>query len=308
LKKNYIVIFQGFFVLFILGQTAFGEKASRIELMDGTVYENATYKVDKQYKVITIQVGDWKRHVSFPDIARILDKNGNDVTDEYIGEYYQPSGQAPKGEEALIESKTPKRYRKRPFDVGFSFSPNYSFPLGDFYKGFTSGVGFGGDIIIPITDNVALRGTISKSGMTDDLLSEMTGFILLDDKLKLSVWRYLFSVEYYNWPRWKSDGKTVYYLYSGLGAITHTLSGTLWIKDAATGEIYALTGNDESQTKFVTTYGAGIVQMFSQKVGIELGGSFDLVYVGTYTADYFYYGNVQCALVFDLKVGIVALL
>jgi len=293
-----------FFILFSFSSLAFGAKASRIELLDGKVYENVTFTVDSEYKIITIKVGDWKQEVSFPDVARIYDEEGKDVTAEYLGDYYTTPQE--KGKPSLQE-QTYRRYRKRPFNFGFSAGTNYSFPSGDYYDGITSGIGFGADVIIPVTKNVAIRGTISKSGMKDDLKGLVPGYIILEDDLSLNAWRYLVCGEYYHWPRWKTGGKVLYYFYTGLGAISHSFSGTATVQDPFSHDIIVIYGTKDTQTKFVTTYGGGVVPMISKTVGIDIGAELDVVFVGQ-TYGYGYYNTAgQYAIVFDLKIGLVAL-
>jgi len=83
--------FLGFVLVYLcLAGSAYADKASRIELKGGELYENVTFSVDEQYKLITIEKGEWKRPVSFPNILRIIDENGRDVTADYLGEYYKP--------------------------------------------------------------------------------------------------------------------------------------------------------------------------------------------------------------------------
>jgi hypothetical protein len=293
-----------FFILFSFSSSAFGAKASRIELLDGKVYENVTFTVDSQYKIITIKKGDWKQEVSFPDVAIIYDEEGKDVTAEYLGGYYTPPQEKGKSES---QEQVYRRYRKRPFSFGFSAGTNYSFPGGDYYDGITSGIGFGADVIIPVTKNVAIRGTISKSGMKDDLKAWAPGFIILEDDLSLNAWRYLVCAEYYHWPRWKTGGKILYYFYTGLGAISHSFSGTATLEHPFSHIIEVIYSTQNTQTNFVTTYGGGVIPMISKTVGVDIGAELDLVFVGQ-TSNYgYYYTASQYATVFDLKIGLVVL-
>lgn len=296
-----------FFIVFCLAQTAFAVKSSRIELKDGKVYENVTFTVDDQYKIITIKMGDWKREVNFPDIARIYDENGKDITADYLGEYYKPPEESQKRDQQSTQKSLSRKHRKRPFDFGFSAGTNYSFPIGDYYHGIKSGIGFGVDVIIPVTKEVAIRGTISKSGMRDDLKELFPGVIIIEDNLSLSAWRYLVSGQYYRWPKWKTGGKLLYYGYVGLGAISHKFSGTALVQDPYSGDKYIIYGTKDTQSKFVITVGGGLITMISKTVGIEAGASLDEVFAGEtsgYAYPYGYYG--EGAIVFDLKVGLVA--
>lgn len=294
-----------FFILFSFSSLAFGAKASRIELLDGKVYENVTFTVDSEYKIITIKVGDWKQEVSFPDIAGIYDEEGKDVTAKYLGEYYKPPQEK---EKPSPQERVYRRYRKRPFNFGFSAGANYSFPGGDYYDGITSGIGFGADFIVPVTKNVAIRGTLSKSGMKVDLKEWAPGYIILEDDLKINAWRYLVCAEYYHWPRWKTGGKVLYYFYTGFGAISHSFSGTATVEAPVSHDLMVIYSTKDTQTKFVTTYGGGVIPMITKTVGVDIGAELDVVFVGqtgqTYSYGYYYTAS-QYASVFDFKIGLV---
>jgi hypothetical protein len=291
-----------FFILFSFSSLAFGAKASRIELLDGKVYENVTFTVDSEYKIITIKVGDWKRAVDFSDIAQIVDEDGQNVTAYHLGDYYKPPEKKREGEWLSNEDPRYKTLQKRPFDFGIRGGTNYSFPIGDYYNGVKSGIGYGFDVFIPVTKNVAIRGTISKSGMKNDLKSMFGDMTILKDDLSLNAWRYAVSGQYYKWPGWKTGAKLLYYGFVGLGVITHKFSGSATIQDPISGETVILYGTGDSEDKFMITYGGGLITMISKRVGIELGATFDLIFVrGTP-----YYESTNAA-VFDLKVGLVGL-
>ena len=297
-----------FFVIFCLSHSAFAAKASRIELKDGTVYENVTFTVDTQYQVITVKMGDWKKNVGFLDIARIIDEEGDDVTAKVLGDYYKPVEEERKGEWLSEEDTTYKIYQKRPFDFGMRAGANYSFPIGDYYDGTESGVGYGIDVMITVTRNVAVRGTISRAGMRDDLKSMFPGIMIVEDNLCLNVWRYAVSGQYYKWPRWRTGGKLLYYGFAGLGVITHKFSGSATVQDPVTGELVVLYGTGDTENKFMLTYGGGIISMISDRVGIEMEATFDVVFVGTAEDRTIgYYGEGQTASIFGLKAGIVGL-
>ena len=304
------MIFQGrwaslvalFFIVFCFSHKAFAAKASRIELKGGEVYENVTFTVDEHYQVITIKMGDWKRTVNFSDIAQIVDEDGQDVTAYHLGDYYKPPEKKREGEWLSKEDPRYKTLQKRPFDFGVRGGTNYSFPIGDYYNGVKSGIGYGFDVIFPVTKNVAIRGTISKSGMKNDLKSMFPGMTILKDDLSLNAWRYAVSGQYYKWPGWKTGAKLLYYGFVGIGVITHKFSGSATIQDPISDETVILYGTGDSEDKFMITYGGGLITMISKRVGMELGATFDLVFVrGTA-----YYESTNAA-VFDLKVGLVGL-
>lgn len=294
-------------VAFCLAKPAFADKASRIELADGTAYENVTFTVDKLYQVVTLQVGDWKQKVDFPEIALILDEDGKDITAKVLGDQYKPVEKKREGEWLSKEDPKYKAHQKRPFDFGIRAGGNYSFPMGDYYEDFKSGIGYGFDAVITVTKNVAIRGSISRAGIKEDLKAMWPGFIILEDDLGLSVWRYAISGQYYQWPGWRTDGRLLYYGSAGLGIITHKGSGSAVVQDPITDELWIVTGGD-AENKFILTYGGGIITMISEKVGIEFGITFDAIFVGSSDDRLVVgYDESKYANIFDLKLGLVGL-
>lgn len=296
--------------------TAFADTANRIELVDGKIYENVEYTVDNVYKTITFKTGDWKRTVSFTDVAVIIDEVGDDITEEVLGSYYQPSGGKVSTSISEVgrtsdngEFKSASSLRKeKPFEVAFRFGGNYSFPLGTYYDGVSSGIGYGFDAIIPITKEIALRGTFSKSGMNvtaeewRDMFLREFGIdigILPDGALDWTARRYIIAVQWYNWPHWKSVGKTYYYFYSGVGIISHTMSGDL-VDETLLMDPTA----DFNDSKFIMPGGGGLVTMVSENIGLEFGLAYDMVFVGSSG----YTNSMQYAFTFDLKAGVIFML
>ncbi len=298
--------------LFGHSQPVSAAHASRIELRDGSVFEAVIYQVDNTYKVISIESTQGKRTVSFTEIAVILDTGGKDVTADCLGRYFRPSRSATQGEESFSEEPLPMGYRKHPFSVGFGGGLNYSFPGGDWYEGTRSGLGFRGYLLITVARKIALRGTISKAGVRHDPDELFAGGLVLQDELSWSVWRYFMSVQYCNWPHWRTGGKVMYYVYTGLGAVSHKLSGSAVVAEYGSQDVWLISGTDAAETKFATTFGVGLVAMVSKSVGLELGAGVDIVYVGR-GGDYNYapnlgMTNVVTAGLFDLELGVVFLL
>ncbi len=294
-------------IVFCCAQAAFGARASRIELKNGQVYEDVDFSVDDVYKVLTIKRGDWKLSFSLPDIARIIDENGQDVSADYLRDYYEPPEESQESDWLPEKEMQRKGYRMRPFDFGIRAGANFSFPTGDYYEGTKSGVGYGFDAIIPVTRNIAIRGTISRSGMQDDLKSYLAYDVsVLDDNLSLNVWRYALSAQYYSWPGWRTGGSAMYYLYGGVGAISHKFSGTMTVQNRSTGEIGVIYPTGDAQTEFMFTYGGGLVAMLARQVGLEIGATVDWVFAGGQD-DQVYYGPGGNAFVLDLKAGLVGL-
>jgi hypothetical protein len=269
----------------ILPELALAADASRIELKDGEILKDVSFTADRVYQVITIQTEDVKRNFSFGDIAAIYDANGADITSDVLGKYYQPRGRTGRdisqGKPAALMSGE----RAYPWSVAFHIQPLFSIPLGDFYDGFGGDIGYGGEISFPVSREIAIRGSVSRAGVKPDFA--------VPPGVDFSVWRYVLSVQYYNWPRWREDGRTMYFLFSGLGAITHKVSEP---------------NHSEDLTKFMTALGGGVLQSLSESVGIEGCIEWDAVYVGTTDDGFSYYGNVQYAFILDFRVGLVVLL
>ena len=119
-------------ILVMMGEAVMASKAAKIELRDGTVFEQVYYRVDKVYKVIVLKIGLTERSVSFPDIGRILDEQGRDVTEDCLGRAYRRSSESlnfvpgdsaglpaedDAGEAFLIDDLSTNP--ARPFKIGF---------------------------------------------------------------------------------------------------------------------------------------------------------------------------------------------
>ncbi len=191
------------------------------------------------------------------------------------------------------------------WNVGFRIGTNFSAPSGDFYDGITSGIGFGADIIIPVSYNLAIRGTVSRSGMKLDNRFGFTSFdpnlVILSQDNSFNGTRISVTGEYYSYDRRKAfPPKLVGFFYSGLGAIAHSLSSSLTVLDNTTS-IVTTSSFSDSFTELIYVLGAGADFMISPTVGFEVTGNFDLVILGKDGAD-----RTQYAYIFDLRFGLVA--
>lgn len=322
-------------------------QSSRIETRRGAVYSECDFTIDNTYKVVVVNCADQKLNVGFGDIAFIYDESGNDVTAQYLGKYYRPvepetpptvppavdssdsvatpqddlnTGEStapgvPAGEVEWMKEEERTEIRKsKPYNAGLHAFPTFSIPIGDYYEGFNPGIGFGGEISIALAPEYAIRLNVTRQGASLDedefnrMFSAITGRQVLRNNLSTTMMHYSVSFQYYGWPRWKDDGQLWWYLTSGLGVISHSLSGTMDIYDPI--EMLAETVSvDDSETKFILSMGAGLVPMLSRTVGIECAANWDIVFVGTYEDESAYqYNEVQTAVVLDLRVGLVFLL
>lgn len=289
--------------------SALGREASRIELDDGSVYEDATFSVDNAYKIVVIRVGDWKRNVAFTDVKLILDPAGTDITQDVLEEYYRTPDEPVKQKSSWATGETGGGRRLLPWTISFRLGTNFSVPAGEYYEGINAGVGgYGIDLTVPVSKQLALRGLASKSGMRLDreefsrVVEFLLGVEVLDNDVGVRTWRYMFCVEYYKWPRRARGGNFWWFLYSGLGYVNTTFDGQMMVRDL--NDDHFLLSYDYSEGKFSLTNGGGVVHMLSSVVGMELGASFDLVFVSSEDSAYDSYTS---AFIFDFKLGLVFL-
>ena len=265
------------------------------------------FKLKEQFKVLSFNFEEKVINISYTDIKTIHDNEGTDITEKILRDYYRADNKVP-GE--IIKDTLPadtalnnnavdiiddssnantgrfenqwrsendeevKAYKKKLWDVGVSLGPCFSIPAGDYYDGIDAGVGFGGGITLAVTNNIALRGSISRTGLKWDY------------EISFKTMRYMFSVLYYHRLDRATPGRTIHYLTTGLGAVSHNAS-------------YMDLSYTES--KFTTEIGGGFIQLLSENVGIDAGLIVDLLYIGTY--DDGYSSHLQTALLIEFKVS-----
>ena len=310
-------------------QNAVAGFASRVETKSGEIYENCDVSVDNTYRVLKLECADDSRNVSFTNVAYIFDGDGNDVTADYLGRYYQPPeaevpSEAEPPEDTVVQPAEPAVGTERPTEgwetrteraarpkaYQFAVHPKgmFSVPLGEYYEGITSGIGFGVEISIPVAHEYAIRLRVEKAGLSEDLADILAPLEILQDDLSFSVWRYSIAAEYYVWPNWQEGRKTSWHAWSGIGATSNSFSGSLIVRDPFTNEVGAF-GTSYSETKFTMNVGGSVLQMLSSAVGLEFGVNFDLLFVGTTGNDFYYYGyDTQYASILDLRAGLTYVL
>lgn len=292
-----------------------------ITMKDGTVYEKVSFSIDNYYKILKIEYPDGKKNLSFGDVASIVDADGNDITQELlkIGPSEKPEKeptvgtelQREKGDEGWLSDnhEVHVKAREKFWKAGFSIGSNYSFPLGDYYEGATGGLGFQIELIIPVSSYIAIRGTVSKanwgteSGLVDYYYDSYSGYSVSANNYDFSAMRFFVSGQYYHCKNSPISGTAIPYAYTGLGAIKQTISADMTIYDESDVPQYE-ERSEVSETKFAVTLGGGVVLMVSPTVGIDLGGSFDEVFLGSDSEG----SGVNYAFVFDLKAGLKILI
>jgi hypothetical protein len=262
----------------------------------GEKYEQVQFDVNSIYKVVIIKLDGEKRNISFDQIGAIYDLNGNDISSEVLKGYEAPS------RETWISEKNPefKRLNRRLWIVGFRFAGNFSIPSGDYFKAITSGIGLEGDFLVAVSREIAIKGTISKSGMK---ASKDYRYFSLDqnveippEELHLNIMRYLLGVQYYARPPQLAAGKGLFYSYLSLGAISRRRAFFGPDDNLYYGE------SSDIQTRFLTSIGFGGTVLMSKHLGLDLSGEVDIVFL-----DPGDYGNVVRAYIIDFKIGLVCL-
>ena len=117
----------GFLVLTVLSCSALGAHASKILLTNGSAYEDVEFSIDKQYKILVVEVEGSKKNVSFSDVTAIYDDSGNDVTSSYIGGRGEPGVQ----QQAIHVEDADLRKQFVEVGSGFAISPDYHDALED---------------------------------------------------------------------------------------------------------------------------------------------------------------------------------
>jgi hypothetical protein len=274
----------------------------------GDRYEHASITIDNQYKTIKIVSGDTKKNISFTDVQVIYDKNGKDITSKFVKGYAQPSRNTWSriDDPSFIESK------RLPYTLGLRFAGNFSVPFGDYYDGIESGIGYEGDIIVPVTAEYALRASMSVSGMK---VGAMPPFEFAPLPPHVSVTGYDLSIQAIRYTlalqlqrpldRLRRD-KGMWFTYAGLGAITHKFDASVTLYHDSLLQ-YSTGTSETSETKFLTNIGFGILPMITSDVGLDLSVNLDMVWVGSENTQGYggSYSGMAFGYVFDIKAGVL---
>jgi len=285
----------------IMAVDAFAKQSGSIILKTGESYDNVMFSVDNIYKIITIELDEWEKKVSFKDIAKITDQTGIDITSEILGDLYKP----PQQETWLSENSNLVRLSRTKLWNGIvRLSGNYSFPIGDYYDGIVSSFGFEGDLRLALNHQLDLRFIVSRAGMKVDddfyIYSLDPNISILSQKWSFHVMRYLAAIELYKYLDKSKKDLSLFYMYTGLGAAVHTTRGELTLRNNTTNQT-ASADETTSESKFAMTFGIGVVKTLSKNIGLDLS-----VAIGSndYQSD-LYDSGVVYAYIFDLKLGVV---
>ncbi len=276
---------------------------SFIKLTDGTILQGCDYNTDERFKTIDIICGEKKTTVSFTEVARIVDDAGRDVTEKYLGDYYRPRETAQEGEVKAwseIDGRETHVRRSRPFGAGFAAQGFYRFHFDNYFDGINHGIGFGGDVVLTIDNHQALRLGLSQGSFgTEPRLSP--GVRVVSNDLSYNVTQFFVAFQYYDWPRWRTNGTFMWYLYSGIGVTWESFGGELMVYNSLQDE-FALISGGGSESRFTMTGGWGIVSMLSSWLGLDVSGNLDILYVKAPDFD------AVNPVVFDLRIGLIAII
>lgn len=213
------------------------------------------------------------------------------------------------------DSEIHVKARQKLWNVLIEAEINQGFASGDYYEGIEGGIGFGGDMIIPVHRDFAIRLEVSLSGIKipDDfefLYSIDPDIRIISQKASYDAWRFLCS---FQWNIIGQDGelqKTIPFIYSGLGALYERYSSKATFFDAGVNEYYTLDA-DNSKTRFMMTLGGGVMQRVSTRLAISGTATMDIIWVEALFRESdgdVREGLAPNAMILDLKLGLVLFL
>jgi hypothetical protein len=236
-KRLFMVQAVLLFLLIGLSNPALGKNFGTIILKSGERYENTEYTVDKYFKLIVIKHEGEESEISFSDIQTIYDPSGNDITNKIMGGEYRRES-----ETWLSKESAPiKKYRTKAWSVIVGVEGDFSVPLGDYFEGITSGIGYGANLRFALSESAALRFMVSRAG------------------LKMGK-------ELYKHINWQSKDLSLWYGYAAMGIVKYTMS---------------LGSVKTTESDFALGGGIGIIQMVAPDIGFEGCISYELLFVNT---------------------------
>ncbi|MBI5267583.1 MAG: hypothetical protein HY851_10165, partial [candidate division Zixibacteria bacterium] len=266
------------FVMLLLAGSVFGGSGT-VTLKNGKEYKGVAYSVDTTDDVLIIEQGGWIQKILPERIERVIDSDGRDVTTEILAALrYQPSIESPTPATPEVKpapqvtASTPlsdnsrQRYRRhrigKPFDVAFGVRGNYTVPFGDYYEGFTSGLGFEGDLRIQVSDEMALMFLVSRSGMKVGEMPPLYPiwpYVLDRIDLSMSAMRYYVGLMQTGRTGSRRDTPDLWYVYFAIGAVAHRAKATIYAHDFNTLQPYIFVAEPTTDTRFGNLFGAGYI-------------------------------------------------
>ncbi|MEW5993761.1 MAG: hypothetical protein AB1744_05115 [Candidatus Zixiibacteriota bacterium] len=295
LKSGHSLLLPALAIALICAGQVSASRTGTIVLKTGETYENVQFEIDRSARQITIDNSWMKVVVTFDLVRHVFDEDGQEITGPLLDPGYGRPGPT-----------------ERLWDIGLRLAGNYSVPSGRYYKYVGEGVGYEGDLLVSLSRRISLRLGLSRSGMEylvtrEDIRLDSTerGTVELD----LSALRIFLAGQVDLRADRPSHSRTFYYIWGGVGLITHRTEATAILVDSVTDEILVLSGSTQ-HTRFLNCLGLSVVHMLSDKVGLDVGLGLDVVY-GSRVPDSKWYElfiNTVYSFVFDVKIGIIALM
>lgn len=156
--------------------------------------------------------------------------------------------------------------------VSLLAGPHLTAPVGDFYRSYSSATGFGLGLRVGVDDNLALRLSARRSNLAEkevifvpgpDDTQEFLPYV----RTEADIWRFSGTVEFSAKLNSQPISRpALLYLYLGAGLLYNDLTLSYH--------------QYRSELDLTLNSGAGILFMVTSQLGMEIGGAFDIVYVG----------------------------
>lgn len=202
-------------------------------------------------------------------------------------------------------SESYKKKQRAPWGAVFHVGPAYTLPLGDYYRGLSGGLGVEVNAMIPINRSIGIGGWISYSKMgTDPFDLAEPGFTqVIRNDLTASQTSIALVAHYYG--AWK-DGRGKWDVFTGLGAVSNSMSGEAWLYNSSTQMVQSIGGQGE--TKFAMPLGLSFSRLYTKSLGIEFQTVFTTEFIGAapdYYYDYVGVAPAQYAFLWGFRVGLI---
>lgn len=299
----------GLAFILILATTAVGrtDLSITVLLKSGEKISGQSYEIDDEFKVFALFTDDKRKKMSFSDISAIYNESGNNIAAELLGKFYRPVS----GMRQSSSGKVYKRSRQKSWNTRIGFSGNLDFPSGDYYEGFKSEGGFGGNVVIALTHELGIRVTVTKLGIKVEqnaflFYSLDPAYSVVKQDYSIQAISYMLALEYYRSVRGTRPGSQYFYAIMGFGIINHTFKLDLTVRENSSG-MTASENIKSSESNFALNFGLGYINFITDIIGFESKASVGLVYATGVLLD----GGGTYAVggtILDFSLGIVFLL
>lgn len=198
-----------------------------------------------------------------------------------------------------------------PWRGGMRFSGAIGVPFGEFYHDLTWGPGAGIELIIPATAHTSIRLGVSRVGIDDNADSILARSLLtrrlIEDNLSARIWKVSAAAEYRNWSETNPTGGPMYFVFSGLGIMNHSLEGEYVLLDEATQGLFRVVASDESETRIVLLAGAGGMLKLGGNVGWDVTGEINLLARNNENRNGAFYSRIDMSSIVEFKTGLVVM-